>query len=539
VAHVSLYRKYRSQTFDELVGQDHVVKTLRNGLSSGRTSHAYLFTGPRGTGKTSTARLLAKCLCAEDGPTANPDPESHICLSIAAGTCVDVVEMDAASESGVDDIRTAIVEAVEYKPMMCRYKVFIIDEVHDLSSKAFDALLKTIEEPPPHVVFILATTEFSKVPATIKSRCQKFEFHRGSLSDLSARLEFVAKSEGVEIEPAALAAIARMADGAFRDALSLLEQVMLSSEGKITLVQVQDQLGLVSDELIDRLLVAIAVGAVAEIMTVMDIIARTGRDPRATLDSMLYRLQDLTRAAYKVDEGGIGDASQEAALHETASRLGPERLLAIRSMAADASRAIRDVSLPRIWLESRLVTEATQDPELVRKSPAVAKAVVKAPEPTPTPTPKPAPAPAPPKVAETSQATSKVEAPEVPAAPVEPEADADPALAPGVEAWAKLIAAMPEVPARFKLQASVVEGLTGNKIVVGIPLRINLDWFTENPKRIGYVQSQLRASAGDEWSFELRPAKKNGRRLAQHDQAVELPAEGQALHEKVVAVFRT
>ena len=180
MSHLALYRKYRSQNFQDLVGQDHVIRTLKNAIDQGKVSQTYLFTGPRGTGKTSTARLLAKALNCTGGPSSVIPEDCPICEDITRGNCMDVIEIDAASESGVDDVREHIVQAAEYKPTYCRYKIFIIDEVHDLSSKAFDALLKTIEEPPDHIVFILATTEFHKVPATIKSRCQKFEFHRGS-----------------------------------------------------------------------------------------------------------------------------------------------------------------------------------------------------------------------------------------------------------------------------------------------------------------------------------------------------------------------
>ncbi|MBX3096695.1 MAG: DNA polymerase III subunit gamma/tau, partial [Fimbriimonadaceae bacterium] len=190
---MALYRKYRSQTFDDLVGQEHVIRTLRNAIEQNRLSHAFLFTGPRGTGKTSTARLLAKALNCTDGPSANPSEDDPICQEIANGSCMDVVELDAASESGIEEIRTKVIDAAEYRPSYCRFKIFIIDEVHDLSSKAFDSLLKTIEEPPDHVFFILATTEYHKVPPTIRSRCQRFDFHRGSVESLTKRLEYVAK----------------------------------------------------------------------------------------------------------------------------------------------------------------------------------------------------------------------------------------------------------------------------------------------------------------------------------------------------------
>lgn len=525
-----------------------MVRTLRNGLSSGRIAHAYLFTGPRGTGKTSTARLLAKCLCSEGGPSPDPDPESDISRSIAAGSCVDVVEMDAASESGVDDIRTAIVEAVEYKPMMCPYKIFIIDEVHDLSAKAFDALLKTIEEPPPHVVFILATTEFSKVPATIRSRCQKFEFHRGTLADLVDRLRFVATSEGVEAEPAALTAIARMADGGFRDALSLLEQVLLTADGPVTLAHVQEQLGLVSDELIDSLLLATAGRDIPTILTVLQTVARSGRDPRAVLDSMMYRLAELTRAVYDVDIGKLDDAAQEAGLHETAVKLGADRLLAIRAWAGEAYRDIRDISLPALWLESRLIAEATKDPCISAHKPAVEvkSADLKTPprfsEPSrvaETKVDSTAPRPPDPLVEDVAESADTLHA-DGSAQSIEPDEVVDPAVAVIRPIWAAMVDALPaNIAARMKLQGSAVEAVAGDKVSVSLTGQMHVDWFHEKPQRLGYVNAQLNAAAGRELRLELRAGKKKVPEPEEMSQAVELPAEGQALHDKVVAVFRS
>lgn len=351
--HIALYRKYRSQSFGDLVGQQHVVQTLQNAVSGGKIAQAYLFTGPRGTGKTSTARLLAKALNCTGGPSAEIPADCPICEEIAAGVCMDVIEMDAASESGVKEVREHIVEASEYQPASCRYKVFIIDEVHDLSSKAFDALLKTIEEPPPHVVFILATTEYHKVPPTIRSRCQRFEFHRGTVGDIVSRLQYIAEQEGFEAQVSALTAIARMADGGYRDALTLLEQAVVTANGTLTLEHVYNQLGLVPDEVIDSLLLAMADGQDSKTIEVLEGIYRTGRDPQAILESLLVRLSDLTRGVLHLDASPGSDAAVEAALSATGSRLGLEKIMVIRTAVTECFREGRDVSLPRIWLESQ------------------------------------------------------------------------------------------------------------------------------------------------------------------------------------------
>lgn len=470
MSYQALYRKYRSQSFEDLVGQDHVVRSLQNAIARGRIAHAYLFTGPRGTGKTSTARLLAKALNCTGGPSVTPPADCPICAEITAGNCLDVIEMDAASESGVDEVREAIVEASEYQPAVCRYKVFIIDEVHDLSAKAFDALLKTIEEPPAHVIFILATTEFNKVPPTIRSRCQKYEFHRGTIRNLVERLEHVCKEEAVEYDSPALHAIARLADGGFRDALTLLEQVLLNSENKVTLDEVYAQLGLVNDQVIDQLLLAICEGEIKSIVTTVDSIYRQGRDPRSILESMLLRLADLTRAAYEIES--TNDSALETSLVAFAARLGHARVLELRGDLSSAHRVIRDISLPRQWLESELIRIALPK-QVVTAAPAEV-----APAPTPAPAPKAvvetvsaysAPAPAAPVVAE----KPKVE--RVAATPPLSETDLN---------WRKLVTEISSLSkaAAPRLSKTRIRSSEGEVLTIEFDRKVDADWVRQNDR---------------------------------------------------------
>ena len=523
MAYQSLYRKYRSQSFGDLVGQDHVVKALQNAVSRGRIAHAYLFTGPRGTGKTSTARLLAKALNCTDGPHADPPADDPICMEITAGTCLDVQELDAASESGVENVREAIVEASEYKPAVCRYKIFIIDEVHDLSAKAFDALLKTIEEPPPHVIFILATTEYNKVPPTIRSRCQKYEFHRGSIRDLVVTLGKVCEAEGVEIEPAALHTIARMADGGYRDALTLLEQVLLSGEAKVTQAQVYDQLGLVRDESVDALLDATANSDVKAIIEQVDEIYRTGRDPRAIVESMLLRLSDLTRVSHDLSTGA--DSSVEAALSAAAQRLGADRILRLRGALAEAHRIIRDVSLPRQWLEA----------ELVRIGLSFSQPVAVVQTATPVAAPRGlAPGVGVPVAPRAVVTDSPVEV-RSPSPPVPVRA----AGSPHDSAWLAVVDEVSDLSkaAASRLQKSRVREVQDLTVVLEFDRAVDADWVQQNRKLVPVLAEKWAKHAGFTPVFRYELLGRSAPAPTEERVAVELPLEGNRLAEAAHEVF--
>ena len=294
MAYQSLYRKYRPQTFSDVVGQQHVVRTLQNALQTGRVAHGYLFTGTRGTAKTTVARLLAKALNCESADTYVTEPcdQCEACRRITAGNCIDVVELDAASHRGVADIEE-VRKAVGYGPMQHRFKVYIIDEAHQLSSDAKDAFLKTLEEPPANVVFILATTEPQSIPITIRSRCQQFDFRRGTIADISGRLRYVLGSEARQMSDGAILAVARAAEGSYRDSLSLLEQVLGFTDGVIEASDVESVLGLLEADHLYALTQAMATGDMSGAIQLADEILDEGKDARSILRSVASHLRDL------------------------------------------------------------------------------------------------------------------------------------------------------------------------------------------------------------------------------------------------------
>jgi len=319
-----LARKYRPQTFAELIGQDAMVQTLANAIARGRIAHAFLLTGVRGVGKTSTARLIAKALnCigpdGQGGPTITPCNVCEPCRAISEGRHIDVIEMDAASHTGVDDVRE-IIDAVRYASVSARYKIYIIDEVHMLSKNAFNALLKTLEEPPEHVKFLFATTEVNKVPVTVLSRCQRFDLRRIPAEKLAAHFAEVSKSEGVEVEPEALGMIARAAEGSARDGLSILDQAIAHGAGSVTADQVRDMLGLADRGRIRRLLQLILSGDATAALTELDETHELGIDPTQLLRGLMEALHGATR----VKAGAVGDALQSAEERATSEEMAQQ-----------------------------------------------------------------------------------------------------------------------------------------------------------------------------------------------------------------------
>jgi DNA polymerase-3 subunit gamma/tau len=285
-------RKWRPQTFDDVVGQDHVVRTLKNAITRGRIAHAYLFVGPRGTGKTSTARIFAKALNCTGGPKADFDVNDPACVAIADGSHLDVIEIDGASNNGIEQVR-ALRDTVQYSPAQGPYKIYIIDEVHMLSPQAFNALLKTLEEPPAHVKFVFATTDVQKVLPTILSRCQRFDLKPIPAELIIARLRKIAKEEKIKVTDAALASIARMADGGMRDAQSILDQMISFCGAEIAEPDVLDVYGLVAEEKITELAAALAAGDHQKIVALVDDCDASGRD----LVRLLTDLQALVQTA--------------------------------------------------------------------------------------------------------------------------------------------------------------------------------------------------------------------------------------------------
>ena len=356
VSHVSFYRKYRPKAFEEVIGQERVTRTLQNAIAGGRTVHAYLFCGHRGTGKTTTARILAKALNCERGPTATPCNQCAICRAIDGGASLDVIEIDAASNRGIDEIRD-LRERVKLMPVEGRHKVYIIDEAHMLTAEAANALLKTLEEPPGHAVFVLVTTEPHRLPSTITSRTQRFEFHRISLAAIVARLRSVAASEGISAEDAALQLIARNADGALRDAESVLDQLTAFCQGRVTREDVLAVLGLVEEEVAEQVTEAVIAGDAAACLALADRVITAGRDIRQIFRGLVEYFRDLLMVAVVADPQEIVETSEDRleVLRAQAARLSPGALLQKIRILTAAEAEARFATQARVVLEMALL----------------------------------------------------------------------------------------------------------------------------------------------------------------------------------------
>jgi DNA polymerase III subunit gamma/tau len=360
---ISLYRRHRPGSFDEVVGQQHVVRTLRNAVEQDKVHHAYLFVGSRGTGKTSMAKILARSLnCERGGPTIAPCGECESCLTIAAGTSIDVIEMDAASNRSVDDVRD-LRERVAYAPAGGRWKVYILDEAHMLTKEAWNAFLKTLEEPPPNTVFVLATTESHKVMATIADRCQRFDFQRPSLEQISEVLQRVAVAEGIQVDEGAVATIARSASGSFRDALGTLDQLVAFGGNQVGLDDVLQLLGAADAELLFGAVDAVIAENPKGVLLGVEEMARSGRDPSQFARDLLAHLRHLliTQTVGEVPNTFVVTATDQGRLAAQAQAIGAATLVRTIDELSAALTAVREGDDARMAVEIALLKAARPD----------------------------------------------------------------------------------------------------------------------------------------------------------------------------------
>lgn len=516
--HISLYRKWRPRTFSEVVGQRHVTNTLANALSSGRIVHAYLFAGPRGTGKTSTARILAKSINCLEGPTATPCNVCEACVSISDGTALDVIEIDAASNRRIDEIRD-LLEKIPYTPTSLRSKVYIVDEVHQLTTEASSALLKTLEEPPGHVIFVLATTEPYKLLPTIVSRCQRFDFSLVQAQEVSSLLEKIASSESIDIEPEALDMIAEHARGSVRDAIGVIDQISNLSGERVTRGQLAELLGEVETELFFGIVEMIAERDTPGALRLVGSIVDGGKDPRRFTESLIAHLRSLFLIQNASNPGEIVEATSDhfKKLSEQSNLLSRHEVIKLMERFGEAHREMRWSENPRLVLECAIVKNTSLDAdvsleglafrieELERKIEASGGAA--------HPGPAPVAAEQQPTGSSPSPPASKAEkAQRLPEAATAAETGAPPVASSDREkarrAWMAVLAEMKK-RGQMKLYALLskarVKGVQGGKLVLGFPedALFQMKVLSESPADISAIEETWERFVGEPARVEL------------------------------------
>jgi DNA polymerase III subunit gamma/tau len=521
----ALYRKYRPQTLADVMGQEAVVRTLTNAIEHDKVRQAYLFAGPRGTGKTSLARILAKSVNCERGPTATPDNTCHACVAISNGSSLDVIEMDAASQRGIDDIRE-IRDRVVLQPVEGRSKVYILDEAHQLTEAAWNALLKLIEEPPPHLLFVFCTTELQKVLPTVRSRCQTFVFQRPRLPELVRKLRLISDAESIDVPDAALALIARGGRGAFRDAESTLDQLASATAGTITVQDVLQLLGAVEDEVLFRLCDMVVGNETADALVFLEELSERGQDLGRLVTDLLEHLRHLLLVQHMhevPDSLPVTDEARER-LREQANQLPPATVIRLIDLLAVAVDDMRQGGDPRLPLELALVKVTRPASDLSRESLAFRlERLEQGAPPAQTETPKPGSEPG-------SRAV------EPPPAPAPPEAQITVELEQLQEAWRRSILPAVEqrsIPIGKTLGEAHPAALEGDTLTLEFPQTAAFHLkLAEDPKNTEMLRDALYEVTGRKLavSFEL------GER-AHRDTEDETPASEEDVLELMKSTF--
>lgn len=493
MSYTALYRKFRPDTFADVKGQDHIVTTLKNQLKAGRIGHAYLFTGTRGTGKTTVAKIFARTVNCENPTQDGPCGECRICRAIAAGASMNVIEIDAASNNGVDNIRE-IVEEVSYSPAEGKYKVYIIDEVHMLSIGAFNALLKTLEEPPSYVIFILATTEVHKLPVTILSRCQRYDFKRISIETITGRMQELIAAEGVEVEEKALRYIAKTADGSMRDALSLLDQCIAFHLGReLTYDKVLDVLGAVDTEVFSRLLRCVLERDVLGCVQLLEEIVMQGRELVQFVADFTWYLRNLMLVQASDNLEDVIDMSTEnlKRLKEEAAMVDMDRIVRYIRIFSELSGQIRYAAQKRILVEIALIKlcrpqmEVDQEAVLDRirqVEEKVENGVMAAPVPSALPGMAPV--------------TAKKEKPQIPKAIPEDVKEI-------VAKWPSIVGSA-ENPMRIYMKSAKLSLGGDNRLLMVLEDGLPSDYFMKNPENKMQLEALLSDFAGKEIQVDFQ-----------------------------------